>query len=103
MQIKGYDDWAVEVEENKRKFDERCAEELNNFPIRQDITVLPPSNPQSLKVGWRIYEQVGICVVNDYAVSQITIDDDGEDYATVMKRKKNIQEAQEFNDFLKGW
>jgi hypothetical protein len=39
------------------------------FPIRQDITVLPADDPKKLRLGWVIYEEVGIVVVNDYAMS----------------------------------
>lgn len=44
------------------------------FPIRQDITVLPADDPKKLRLGWVIYEEVGIVVMNDYAVSVITVD-----------------------------
>lgn len=43
------------------------------FPIRQDITVLPADDPKKLRLGWVIYEEVGIVVVNDYAVSKIEV------------------------------
>jgi len=43
------------------------------FPIRQDITVLPADDPKKLRLGWVIYEEVGIVVINDYAVSLIQI------------------------------
>ncbi len=43
------------------------------FPIRQDITVLPADDPAKLRIGWTIYEEVGMCVLNDYAVSLIQI------------------------------
>lgn len=43
------------------------------FPIRQDITVLPADNPQALRLGWVIYEEVGIVIVNDYSISKIEI------------------------------
>jgi hypothetical protein len=41
------------------------------FPIRQDITVLPADDPKKLRLGWVIYEEVGIAVINDYAISKI--------------------------------
>jgi hypothetical protein len=44
------------------------------FPIRQDITVLPADDPKKLRLGWVIYEEVGIVVMNDYAVSIISVD-----------------------------
>lgn len=43
------------------------------FPIRQDITVLPADDPKKLRLGWVIYEEVGIVVVNDYAISKIDV------------------------------
>jgi len=43
------------------------------FPIRQDITVLPADDPKKLRLGWIIYEEVGIVVINDYAVSLIQV------------------------------
>ncbi len=43
------------------------------FPIRQDITVLPADDPRRLRLGWVIYEEVGIVVINDYAVSKIEV------------------------------
>lgn len=43
------------------------------FPIRQDITVLPADDPARLRIGWVIYEEIGIVVINDYAVSLIRV------------------------------
>ena len=43
------------------------------FPIRQDITVLPADDPKKLRLGWVIYEEVGIAVINDYAISMIQV------------------------------
>jgi hypothetical protein len=43
------------------------------FPIRQDITVLPADDPKKLRLGWVIYEEVGIVIVNDYSVSRINV------------------------------
>ena len=43
------------------------------FPIRQDITVLPADDPKKLRLGWVIYEEIGIVVVNDYAISKIEV------------------------------
>jgi len=59
---------------------------VGNFPIRQDITVIPPfdgwaghpsssyikriykkrGDPYRLKLGWTIKEEVGVCMVNDH-------------------------------------
>jgi len=43
------------------------------MPIRQDITVLPADDPKKLRLGWVIYEEIGIVVVNDYAASTIEV------------------------------
>jgi len=43
------------------------------FPIRQDITVLPADDPKKLRLGWVIYEEVGVAIINDYAISLITL------------------------------
>jgi len=43
------------------------------FPIRQDITVLPADDPKKLRLGWVIYEEIGIVIINDYAASKIEL------------------------------
>jgi hypothetical protein len=43
------------------------------FPIRTDISVLPADEPQNLRLGWVIYEEVGVVVINNYAVGKITV------------------------------
>lgn len=43
------------------------------FPIRQDITVLPADDPKKLRLGWVIYEEVGVAIINDYAISLISV------------------------------
>jgi len=43
------------------------------MPIRQDIQVIPADDPQKLRTGWVVYEEIGIAVVNDMGVSKITI------------------------------
>ncbi len=48
-------------------------ENVGAFPIRQDITVLPADDPKKLRLGWVIYEEIGIVVVNDYAISKIAV------------------------------
>jgi hypothetical protein len=50
-------------------------ETVGAFPIRQDISVLPADDPKKLRLGWIIYEEVGIVVINDYAVAKITMTD----------------------------
>ena len=49
------------------------ADTVGAFPIRQDITVLPADDPVKLRLGWVIYEEVGIVVINDYAISLIEV------------------------------
>jgi len=43
------------------------------FPIRQDITVLPADDPKRLRLGWIIYEEVGIVIINDYSVAKVQL------------------------------
>jgi len=50
-------------------------ETVGAFPIRQDITVLPADDPKKLRLGWVIYEEIGIVVINDYAISRINVTD----------------------------
>jgi len=49
------------------------AEYVGAFPIRQDITVLPADDPKKLRLGWVIYEEIGLVVINDYAIAKITV------------------------------
>jgi hypothetical protein len=50
------------------------SEFIGAFPVRQDITVLPADDPKKLRLGWTIYEEVGIVVINDYALSHMNSD-----------------------------
>lgn len=43
------------------------------MPIRQDIQVIPADKPQELRLGWVIYEEIGLSVVNSLAVAKITV------------------------------
>ncbi|MDP4147559.1 MAG: phage major capsid protein [Bacillota bacterium] len=43
------------------------------MPIRQDIQVIPADKPEDLRIGWVIYEEIGLAVVNGMAVSKIEI------------------------------
>jgi Phage capsid family. len=43
------------------------------MPIRQDIQVIPADRPEELRLGWVIYEEIGLAVVNSLAISKITI------------------------------
>ena len=49
------------------------AEYVGAFPVRQDITVLPADDPKKLRLGWVVYEEVGIVVVNDYAIARVEV------------------------------
>ena len=49
------------------------AEYVGAMPIRQDITVLPADDPKKLRLGWIIYEEIGITVINDYAIARIEV------------------------------
>jgi len=49
------------------------ADTVGAFPIRQDITVLPADDPKKLRLGWVIYEEVGIVIINDYAVAIVQV------------------------------
>jgi len=49
------------------------AEYVGAFPIRQDITVLPADDPKKLRLGWVIYEEVGIVIINDYALAEVLV------------------------------
>lgn len=49
------------------------ADYVGAFPIRQDITVIPADDPRKLRLGWVIFEEVGIVVINTYAVAKISV------------------------------
>ncbi|AEO93298.1 major head protein [Bacillus phage G] len=43
------------------------------MPIRQDIQVIPADKPEELRLGWVIYEELGLAVVNSLAIAKISI------------------------------
>ena len=43
------------------------------MPIRQDVNVIPADKPERLRLGWVIYEEIGIAVVNPRALSRINV------------------------------
>ena len=49
---------------------------VGSFPIRQDVTVLPPDDPKKTRLGWVVREEVGIVAANDWNVSKISFYDD---------------------------
>ena len=49
------------------------AEYVGAFPVRQDITVLPADDPKKLRIGWIVYEEIGIVIINDYATAKVVV------------------------------
>jgi hypothetical protein len=45
------------------------------MPVRQDIQVIPADKPEELRLGWVIYEEIGLAVVNSLAAAKITVSD----------------------------
>ena len=43
------------------------------MPIRQDVNVIPADKPEKLRLGWVVYEEIGIGVVNPRAIVKITV------------------------------
>ena len=43
------------------------------MPIRQDIQVIPADDTRRLRVGWVVYEEIGMSVVNAMSVAKISI------------------------------
>lgn len=43
------------------------------MPIRQDLNVIPADKPEKLRLGYVVYEEIGVGVVNARAVAKITI------------------------------
>ncbi len=49
------------------------AEFVGVMPIRQEITVIPADKPNRLRLGWVVYEEIGVSVPNGKGIAQITI------------------------------
>ena len=49
------------------------AEFVGVMPVRQEVTVIPADQPNKLRLGWVIYEEIGITVVNPKGLSQIQV------------------------------
>lgn len=49
------------------------AQFVGAMPVKQDITVLPADDPKRLRLGWVVYEELGFAVINDFALSRITV------------------------------
>jgi len=43
------------------------------MPIRQDINVIPADKPERLRLGWVVYEEVGVAIVNPRAIAKIAV------------------------------
>lgn len=43
------------------------------FLNRGNITILPADDPRKRRLGWVIREEVGIVVINDYALSRLAV------------------------------
>lgn len=81
-----YIDWINNTWFSKYRFEKynsymkESASFVGAFPIRQDITVLPADNPSSLRLGWVIYEEVGVVITNNYAIARVTLDLEHKEY-----------------------
>ena len=49
------------------------AEFVGVMPIRQEITVIPADKPSRLRLGWVIYEEIGLTVVNPKGIARIDV------------------------------
>jgi len=49
------------------------AEFVGVFPVRQEVTVIPADKPSRLRLGWVVYEDVGVCIVNPKGISKISV------------------------------
>lgn len=43
------------------------------MPVRQDIQVIPADQPEKLRLGWVIYEEIGMAVANPLGIAKIKI------------------------------
>jgi len=43
------------------------------MPIRQDINVIPADKPERLRLGWVVYEEIGVAIVNPRAIAKIAV------------------------------
>lgn len=46
----------------------------------KEVKVLPADDPKKLKLGWVIYEEIGVCIINDDAIAKVSTgpENDGE-------------------------
>jgi hypothetical protein len=45
---------------------------LGVLPVRVDLTVLPADDPVNRLIGWSIFEEIGMCLLNPSAVIRLT-------------------------------
>lgn len=46
---------------------------LGVMPLRQDVNVIPADKPSRLRLGWVVYEELGVGIVNTRAIAKITV------------------------------
>jgi len=49
------------------------AEFVGVMPVRQEITVIPADKPSKLRLGWVVYEEIGLSVANPKSISKISV------------------------------
>ncbi len=49
------------------------AEYVGAFPIRQDVTIIPCDDPRHIRLGWVVYEEIGIVVINSFACAKVSV------------------------------
>ena len=40
------------------------------MPVRQEVNVIPADKPEKLRLGWVVYEEIGVAIVNPRGVAQ---------------------------------
>ena len=45
---------------------------LGELPVRTDIEVLPADEPRQLKIGWSVYETIGLSIINMRGLTSLT-------------------------------
>jgi len=46
---------------------------LGFMPVRQEITVIPADIPGRLRLGWVVFENIGLCIANPKGVAKISL------------------------------
>jgi len=49
------------------------AEFVGVMPIRQEITVIPADKPARLRLGWVVYEELGVAIVNPKGIAKVSV------------------------------